>query len=92
MKSTLAAIALTAIVTILYILLFESTTLNKTTTQIVVVEKISLSNDESFKVSGKDFSFHTKELTFAVNDTIVIKGDLVYPKNNPALTVKKTWR
>lgn len=31
-------------------------------------------------VSGKGFSFHTKELTFNVNDTIVIEGDLVYPK------------
>lgn len=98
MKSTLAVISLAALVTILYILLFEVSLKAKdirapktNSTEFLVVERISLSVYQSFNVSGKGFSFHTKELTFSVNDTIVIKGDLVYPKNNPTLTVKKTW-
>ncbi len=99
MKSTLAVISLVALVTILYILLFEVSLKAKdiqsapktNSTEFLVVERISLSVYQSFNVSGKGFSFHTKELTFSVNDTIVIKGDLVYPKNNPTLTVKKTW-
>jgi hypothetical protein len=94
MKSTLAVISLAALVTILYILLFEVSVKaapKTNSTEFLVVERISLSVYQSFNVSGKGFSFHTKELTFNVNDTIVIKGDLVYPKNNPTLTVKKTW-
>jgi hypothetical protein len=94
MRSTLTIISVAAIFTILYILLFEIAILNSantTHTQVVVVEKISLSEYKSFNVSGKYFSIHVKEITFGVNDTIVIKGDLVYPKNNPKLTVKKTW-
>ena len=53
--------------------------------QTVVVDKIAISGGkyQRFIVSGKNFEFETRELTFNVNDTIVIEGDKVFPKNKP---------
>ena len=53
--------------------------------QTVVVDKITISGGkyQRFIVSGKNFEFETRELTFNVNDTIVIEGDKVFPKNKP---------
>lgn len=55
------------------------------TKQVVVVDKIAISGGkyQKFIVSGKNFEFSTSELTFNVNDTIVIEGDTVFPKSNP---------
>ncbi len=49
-----------------------------------VVKKISISGGkyQSFIVSGNGFEFRTKELTFNVNDTIIIQGDIAYPKSD----------
>ena len=49
-----------------------------------VVKKISISSGkyQRFIVSGKGFGFRTKELTFNVNDTIIIQGDIAYPKSD----------
>ena len=49
-----------------------------------VVKKISISSGkhQSFIVSGKGFDFWTRELTFNVNDTIIIQGDIAYPKSD----------
>ena len=49
-----------------------------------VVKKISISSGkyQSFIVSGKGFEFRTRELTFNVNDTIIIQGDIAYPKSD----------
>jgi hypothetical protein len=59
--------------------------------QTVVVEKIGLSNGkyQHFIVSGKNFEFGTREITFNVNDTIVIEGDKVFPKNKPFNSIEK---
>lgn len=59
--------------------------------KVVVVQKISLSNGkyQEFIVSGKGFEFETKELTFGVRDTIVIQGDVVYPKSDSTQTIEK---
>ena len=59
--------------------------------QTVVVEKIGLSNGkyQHFIVSGKNFEFTTREITFNVNDTIVIEGDKVFPKNKPFNSIEK---
>ena len=49
-----------------------------------VVKKISISSGkyQSFIVSGNGFEFFTRELTFNVNDTIIIQGDIAYPKSD----------
>lgn len=49
-----------------------------------VVKKISISSGkyQSFIVSGNGFEFWTRELTFNVNDTIIIQGDIAYPKSD----------
>lgn len=59
--------------------------------QTVVVEKISISNGKHqyFIVSGKNFEFSTREITFNINDTIVIEGDKVFPKNKPFNFIEK---
>jgi hypothetical protein len=59
--------------------------------QTVVVEKIGLSNGkyQHFIVSGKNFEFSTRELVFNINDTIVIEGDKVFPKNKPFNSIEK---
>ena len=54
--------------------------------QTAVVDKISISEESSYQhfvVSGKNFEFQTRDLTFNVNDTIVIEGNKVFPKNKP---------
>jgi hypothetical protein len=59
---------------------------NTTVRQTVVVDKISISEESSYQhfvVSGKNFEFETIDLTFNVNDTIVIEGNKVFPKNKP---------
>jgi ribosomal protein S17 len=59
---------------------------NTTVRQTVVVDKISISEESSYQhfvVSGKNFEFQTRDLTFNVNDTIVIEGNKVFPKNKP---------
>ena len=60
--------------------------------QTVVVEKIVLSNESSYQyfiVSGKGFEFSTSEITFNINDTIVIEGNKVFPKNKPSNFIQK---
>jgi hypothetical protein len=59
--------------------------------KVVVVQKISLSNGkyQYFIVSGKGFEFSTDELTFGVRDTIIIQGDIVYPKSDSTQTIEK---
>ena len=62
------------------------------TVQTVVVEKIVLSNESSYQhfiVSGKGFEFSTSEITFNINDTIVIEGNKVFPKNKPSKFIQK---
>jgi hypothetical protein len=56
----------------------------------VVVNKIKISNgrNQYFIVSGTNFEFSTKELTFNVNDTIIIQGSIYYPKSNPSLRLE----
>lgn len=57
-----------------------------TVRQTAVVDKISISEESSYQhfvVSGKNFEFQTRDLTFNVNDTIVIEGNKVFPKNKP---------
>lgn len=59
--------------------------------QTVIVDKISISEESSYQhfvVSGKNFEFLTLELTFNVNDTIIIEGDKVFPKNKPHNSIK----
>lgn len=53
-------------------------------TKIVVVKKIALTygKHQSFIVSGDNFKFRTKELTFVINDTIVLQGEKAYPIKN----------
>lgn len=69
----------------------DSTTYTPPVRQTVVVEKISLSNGkyQHFIVSGKNFEFSTNELVFNINDTIVIEGDKVFPKNKPFNSIEK---
>ena len=57
-----------------------------------VVKKISISGGkyQSFIVSGKGFEFWTRELTFNVNDTIIIQGDIAYPKSD-STQVSNIW-
>lgn len=60
--------------------------------QTVVIDKISISEESSYQhfiVSGKNFKFSTSELVFNVNDTIVIEGDKVFPKNKPSNFIQK---
>ncbi len=60
--------------------------------QTVVVEKIVLSNESSYQyfiVSGEGFEFSTSEITFNINDTIVIEGNKVFPKNKPSNFIQK---
>jgi hypothetical protein len=60
--------------------------------QTVVVEKIVLSNESSYQhfiVSGKGFEFSTSEITFNINDTIIIEGNKVFPKNKPSNFIQK---
>lgn len=60
--------------------------------QTVVIDKISISEESSYQhfiVSGKNFKFSTRELVFNVNDTIVIEGDKVFPKNKPSNFIQK---
>lgn len=49
-----------------------------------VVKKISISSGkyQNFIVSGNGFEFRTRELTFNINDTIIIQGDIAYPKSD----------
>jgi hypothetical protein len=53
--------------------------------QVVVVDKITISGGKRqyFIVSGRNFKFTTRQLTFNINDTIVIEGENVFPKRNP---------
>ena len=70
----------------------SSSTYIKPDRQIVVIDKISISEESSYQhfiVSGKNFEFNTSELIFNVNDTIVIEGDKVFPKNKPFNFIKK---
>lgn len=57
-----------------------------------VVKKISISSGkyQSFIVSGNGFEFRTRELTFNVNDTIIIQGDIAYPKSD-STQVSNMW-
>jgi hypothetical protein len=57
-----------------------------------VVKKISISSGKHqiFIVSGKGFEFRTRELTFNVNDTIIIQGDIAYPKSD-STQVSNMW-
>ena len=69
----------------------DSATYTPPVRQTVVVEKIGLSNGkyQDFIVSGKNFEFTTRDLSFNVNDTIVIEGDKVFPKNKPFNSIEK---
>jgi hypothetical protein len=64
---------------------YDTDTYTPPVRQTVVVEKISISHGKHqyFIVSGKGFEFSTRDLTFNINDTIVIEGDKVFPKNKP---------
>ena len=70
----------------------SSSTYIKPDRQTVVIDKISISEESSYQhfiVSGKNFKFSTRELVFNVNDTIVIEGDKVFPKNKPFNSIEK---
>lgn len=70
----------------------SSSTYIKPDKQTVVIDKISISEESSYQhfiVSGKNFKFSTSELVFNVNDTIVIEGDKVFPKNKPSNFIQK---
>jgi hypothetical protein len=58
--------------------------------KIVEVERITLSKGkfQYFIISGKDFEFKSKEITFNIGDTIVLKDSIAYPKNKINLIVK----
>jgi hypothetical protein len=59
--------------------------------KIVKVERITLSKGkfQYFIISGKNFVFNSKEITFNIGDTIIVNDSIAYPKEKPNLIVNR---